>query len=101
MCSAAATGRRIDWSGRASILPVPHSRCIAMRPERVQQHGLAHPAQPGQHHAALRPAAGDPLQHHLELAELAVPPGEFGRPLPGAGRVRVPHRIHASDLCGI
>ena len=29
MCSAAATGRRSDWSGRASILPVPHSRPIA------------------------------------------------------------------------
>ena len=30
MCSAPATGRRIDWSGRASIFPVPHSRCSAM-----------------------------------------------------------------------
>ena len=30
MCSALATGRRIDWSGRASSLPVPHSRCIAI-----------------------------------------------------------------------
>src|ERR1700730_5263360 len=30
MCSAAATGRLIDWSGRASILPVPQSRCIAI-----------------------------------------------------------------------
>ena len=30
MCSAAATGRRIDWSGRASILPVPQSRCRAI-----------------------------------------------------------------------
>ena len=30
MCSAAATGRRIDWSGRASIFPVPHSRCRAI-----------------------------------------------------------------------
>ncbi len=30
MWSAAATGRRIDCSGRASILPVPHSRWIAI-----------------------------------------------------------------------
>ncbi len=30
MCSAAATGRRIDWPGLASIFPVPQSRCRAM-----------------------------------------------------------------------
>jgi hypothetical protein len=64
-------------------------------PERVQQDGLAHPAQPGQHHAALRPAAGDPFQHDLELAELTVSAGQLGRALPGAGRVRVPHRVHS------
>ena len=30
ICIAAATGRLIDWSGLASILPVPHSRCRAI-----------------------------------------------------------------------
>ncbi len=30
MCSALATGRRMDWSGLASSLPVPHSRCSAI-----------------------------------------------------------------------
>ena len=44
------------------------------RPERVEQHGLAHSAQPGQHHAALGAAASHPLEHDLELADLAVPP---------------------------
>jgi hypothetical protein len=64
------------------------------RPERVQQHGLAHAAQPGQHHAPLRAAVGNPLEDHLELADLAVAPGEFGRSLPRAGGIRVTHRIH-------
>ena len=65
------------------------------RPEGVQQHGLADAAQPGQHHAALRPAAGDPLQHDLELGDLTVTAGQLGRPLSGARRVRISHGVHA------
>ena len=36
------------------------------RAHRVQQHRLAHPAQPGQHDRALRPRPGDPLEHDVE-----------------------------------
>ena len=57
----------------------------------------SHPIEPGEHHAALRTRPGHPLEHDLELAYLPLPPGEFWRPLPGAGRVRVSHRVHESD----
>ena len=70
------------------------------RPERVQQHGLAHPAQPGEHHAAFRPAAGYPFQHHLELAELTVAAGQFGRALASSGRIRIPDRVHGIGAYG-
>ncbi len=100
MCSAAASGRRSDWSGRASILPVPQRRLIACGPQRVEQHGLAHAAQPGEHQAALGPAARDALQHHVEGVQLPPPPGELGRALAGAGRVRVADRIHESHSIG-
>ena len=62
--------------------------------QRVQQHGLADAAQPGEHHAAVGPAGGDPLEGDLELPQLAVAAGELGRALPGAGRVGVPDRVH-------
>ena len=39
--SAAATGRRIDWSGRASILPLPHSRVMAC--ERIEFNSTVFP----------------------------------------------------------
>ena len=38
--------------------------------------------------------------HHLELADLPVPPGELGRPLARAGSVGVAHRIHGIGLYG-
>ena len=44
--------------------------------ESVQQHGLAYAAQPGQHHAAFGPAAGDALEDDLELADLTIAAGE-------------------------
>jgi hypothetical protein len=71
------------------------------RPERVQQHGLADAAQPGEHHAPLRTAPRDPLQHHLELADLPVAPGELGRTLPRAGGIGIAHRVHGIGLYGL
>jgi hypothetical protein len=75
--------------------PEPADR---LRAQLVEQHGLADPAQPGQHQAALRPAAGHPLEHDVEPGQFPVPAGELGRPLAGTGRVRVPHGIHAIGL---
>ena len=86
-CSAEASGRRSDWSGRASSLPVPHPARTAGRAQRVEQHRLADAAQPGEHDRALGPAAGDPLEHDVEGVELLVATGQLGRPLAGAGGV--------------
>ena len=70
------------------------------RAQGVQQHRLADPAQTGEHDAALRTAPGHPLQHHLERFELAVPPGQLGWALPGAGGVGVADRIHSETVSG-
>ena len=51
-----------------------------------------------QHHAAFRAAAGYSLQHHFELAKLAVPARQFWWPLACAGRIRIPYRVHVSNL---
>ena len=72
--------------------PEPADR---LRAQRVEQHRLADAAQPGEHQAALGPAAGDPFQHDVEDVQLAVAAGQLGRALAGAGRVRVADRIHA------
>jgi hypothetical protein len=66
------------------------------RPQLAEQHRLAHAAQTGEHEAALRPAARHPFEHDLERVDLAVPPGQLGGPLTGAGGERVAHRVHAS-----
>ena len=100
MCSAAATGRRIDWSGRASILPVPHSRCMAIDRNVLSRTVLPTPRRPVSDHAALGAAPGHPLQHDLELLQLAVAPGELRRALAGSGGVRIAHRVHALGLYG-
>jgi hypothetical protein len=68
--------------------------------EGVQEHGLADAAQAGEHHRALGTAGGHPLQRHLELAQLAVAPGELGGPLPGARGVGVPHWVHDGTVSG-
>ena len=69
--------------------------------QRVEQHGLADPAQAGQHQAALGTPLGDPLQDDVEGLELLVASGELGRSLPGAGGVRVPDGVHAYDRIGV
>ena len=65
------------------------------RAQLAQQHRLADPAQPGQHEAALRAPAGDPLEDDVERGQLLVAPGQLGRALAGAGGERVAHRVHA------
>ena len=70
------------------------------RAQRVEQHGLADPAQPGEHDRALGAAAGHPLEHDVEGVELLVAPGELGRALAGAGGVRVPDRVHDRRVYG-
>ena len=73
------------WSGRASSLPVPQRPAYGLAAQRVEQHGLADAAQPGEHHAALGTARGDPLEDDVELLRAA----RRGRPArAGAGRRR-------------
>ena len=70
------------------------------RPERVQQHRLADPAQPGEHHAALRAAAGHALEHDFKLPDFPVAAGQLRWPLTGSGSVGVAHRVHVIGLYG-
>ena len=70
------------------------------RTHRVEQHGLADAAQPGEHDRAFRPPAGHPLEQHVEAGQLAVAAGEFGRALAGAGGVGVAHRVHDRTVSG-
>src|SRR2546429_77413 len=63
---------------------IPTLRSAGPRPAPAHQSVRASP----------RAAGGAPLEDHLELADLAVAPGEFGRSLPRAGGIRVTHRIH-------
>ncbi len=70
------------------------------RPQRVEQHRLADPPQPGQHEGPLRAAAGHPLEHDVEGGQLLVAAGELGRPLAGAGGVRIPDRVHDRTVSG-
>jgi hypothetical protein len=69
-------------------------------PERIQQHGLADPAQSGEHHAAFRAAAGYPFQHHFELGKLTVAAGQFGGALASPGRIRIPDGVHGIEAYG-
>ena len=68
------------------------------RAQRVEQHGLADAAQPGEHDRALGAPAGHPLEHDVEGVELLVAAGELGRALAGAGGVGVPDRVHDRRL---
>ena len=100
MCSAAATGRLIDWSGRASIFPVPQSRCRAIDLNVFSSTVLPTPRSP----VSTMLRSGRPraiaLEHHLELADLPVPAGELRRPLASAWSVGIAHRVHAIGLYG-
>ena len=78
----------------------PPAGADRQRAQLAEQHGLADPAQAGEHQAALGPPARDPLQHDLERVDLAVASGQLGRALTGSGSERVAHGIHASDGIG-
>ena len=80
----------------AGAPPGAHRR----RAQRVEQHGLADAAQPGEHDRALGAAAGHPLEHDVEGVELLVATGELGRALAGAGGVGVPDRVHDRRVYG-
>ena len=83
----ALVGARLELAGP----PVgPDGR----RAQRVEQHGLADPAQTGEHDGPFRPASRDAFQHDVERLQLLVPSGELGRALAGAGGVGVTDRIH-------
>ena len=81
-------------------LPGPPATAYGGRAHGVEQHGLADAAESGQDDAALRAPVRDPLQHDVERRQLRAPAGELGRPLAGAGRVRVADRVHARTVSG-
>jgi hypothetical protein len=55
----------------------------------VEEHGLADPAQAGDQHALLRPAARSPGEQDAEGLDLLVATGQGRRAGSGAGRERV------------
>jgi hypothetical protein len=73
---------------------VPHGH----RPQLPEEHGLADPAQPGEHETAFGSPPRHPLQHHFEGFELTLAPGQLGRPLPGARREGVADGVHSAKL---
>ena len=100
MCSAAAIGRRSDWSGRASILPVPQRRLIACERRVLSRTVLPTPRRP----VSIRLRSGRPraIRSSTTSNTSSSPPapGQFGRALAGAGGVRVADRIHESHSIG-
>ena len=84
-CSAAASGRRSDWSGRASSLPVPQPARTAAERRALSSTVLPTPRSPVSTRRALRAAAGDALEHDVEGVELAR---RDRRARAGAGRRR-------------
>jgi len=70
------------------------------RPQRVEQHRLADPAQAGEDERAFGPAAGDAFEDDVECLELTVTAGQFGGTLPGTGRVGVADGIHGATVSG-
>ena len=59
---AATAAGAAPWSGRASSLPVPQPARTAGRAQRVEQHGLADAAQPGEHERCARGGPARPAR---------------------------------------
>ena len=72
---------RLDLAGAPRTLD-------GLTAQRVEEHGLADPAETGDDHAPLRAACRHPLERHVELAQLPVAAGQLRWPLPGATRSR-------------
>ena len=98
--SADDSGRRSPWSGRASSLPVPQPRRTAAERSALSSTVLPTPRSPVS--TTLR--SGRPLATRSRTTSKArscgVAAGELGRPLTGAGRVRVADRVHARTVSG-
>jgi len=98
MCSALATGRRIDWSGLASSLPVPHRRWSAIDLNVLSSTVLPTPRRPVSTMDRSGLALATALKYDLELTDLPVSARELRWPLPGTGRVGVPYGVHDRTL---
>ena len=97
-CSALDSGRRSHWSGRASSLPVPQPLRTAWPRSALSSTVLPTPRSPVSTSDRSGRPLRDPLQDDVEGAHLLVATGQLGRPLPGAGRVGVPDRVHARTV---
>ena len=89
--SAAALPSSTSNSERSSSRS-PEAAPIGQRPELLQQHGLADSPQSRQEYTTLSAACGQAVERHLEGGQLGFAAGQLGRPLTGAGRVRVSGR---------
>ena len=98
MCSALATGRRMDWSGLASSLPVPHRRCSAIDLNVLSSTVLPTPRRPvsTMDRSGLALATRSSTTSNWLISRSR--PGELRRPLPGTGRVGVPYGVHDRTL---
>ena len=78
------TRARLDLAG-------PPAQPQGHRAQLAEQDGLADAAQPGEHQAAFRPPARDPLQQHLEACSSESRPASSGGrcPAPGAKGLRI------------
>ena len=97
--------RRTEGAAQRLIRPRlqlagPPTRAHSRRTQRIEEHGLADPAQPGEDDRALRAATGNSLQHHVEGLELLIPPGEFGWALARPGGIGVANWIHDRSVFG-
>jgi hypothetical protein len=95
-CRQGAAQRLIRTSLEFACPPMGSDR---RRPKGVEQHGLSHPTQPGQHHGPLRAPPRHPFQRHVERVQLLVATGQLGGPLPRAGRVGIADRVHDRTVC--
>ena len=93
-CSAVDSGRRSAWSGRASSLPVPQCRRTAAERSALSSTVLPTPRSPVSTSERSGRPVRDALEHDVEGAQLLVTTGQLRRSLAGAGRVRVPDRVH-------
>ncbi len=98
ICSSAGQRAPKRLVGTGLDLPGAPQSSDRLRPQRVEQHGLADAAQSGEDEAALGPPSGHPLEHDVELPKLPVASGQLWWPLAGAWRIRVAYRIHDRTL---
>ena len=99
-CSALASGLRSRWSGRASSLPVPQPLRTAWLRSALSRTVLPTPRSPVRTRLRSERFFATRSSTTSNARSCSSRPGELGRTLAGAGRVRVPDRVHARTVSG-